>query len=71
LTVGSGIIDARKGSKTRRPITSTAAEEMARQGIDAAACSLQIFGAEPWGESMRSELERRLGLAALDIYGIS
>jgi phenylacetate-CoA ligase len=51
----------------------TIAEEMERQGVDGAACSLEIgiFGAEPWSESMRSELERRLGLTALDIYGLS
>ena len=51
----------------------TIAEEMERQGIDAAGCSLEIgiFGAEPWSDSMRSELERRLGLTALDIYGLS
>ncbi len=51
----------------------TIAEEMERRGIDAAACSLEIgvFGAEPWSESMRSDLERRLGLTALDIYGLS
>lgn len=30
-----------------------------------------IFGAEPWGEGMRSEIERKLGLDALDIYGLS
>jgi len=49
------------------------AEEMGRQGMDARACSLEIgiFGAEPWTDSMRAEMERRLGLAALDIYGIS
>ncbi len=51
----------------------TIAEEMERRGIDTAACSLEIgvFGAEPWSESMRSDLERRLGLTALDIYGLS
>jgi phenylacetate-CoA ligase len=49
------------------------ADEFDRQGIDARVCSLRlgIFGAEPWGEGMRQELERRLGLAALDIYGLS
>jgi phenylacetate-CoA ligase len=49
------------------------ADEFDRQGIDAHACSLRlgIFGAEPWGEGMRGELERRLGLEALDIYGLS
>jgi phenylacetate-CoA ligase len=49
------------------------ADEFERQGIDAAACSLRvgIFGAEPWTEGMRAEIERRLGLDALDIYGLS
>ncbi|MGA2188951.1 MAG: phenylacetate--CoA ligase PaaK [Steroidobacteraceae bacterium] len=51
----------------------TIADEMDRQGVDARTCSLEIgiFGAEPWSESMRAEIERRLGLAALDIYGLS
>ncbi|MGH8139704.1 MAG: phenylacetate--CoA ligase PaaK [Steroidobacteraceae bacterium] len=49
------------------------AEEFARQGLDAAACSLRIgiFGAEPWTEGMRVEIERRMGLEAADIYGLS
>jgi phenylacetate-CoA ligase len=49
------------------------ADEFDRQGINAAACSLRvgIFGAEPWTESMRSEIESRMGLQALDIYGLS
>jgi phenylacetate-CoA ligase len=49
------------------------ADEFDRQGIDARTCSLRlgIFGAEPWGEGMRAELENRLGLEALDIYGLS
>ena len=49
------------------------AEEMDRQGMDVRDCSLEIgiFGAEPWTDSMRAEIERRLGLAALDIYGLS
>ena len=49
------------------------AEEFKRQGHDAAASSLQvgIFGAEPWGESMRSEIESRCGIHAVDIYGLS
>ncbi len=48
-------------------------EEFHRQGIDARACSLRvgIFGAEPWSEGMRAEIERRMGLDALDIYGLS
>jgi phenylacetate-CoA ligase len=49
------------------------ADEFERQGIDAAGCSLRvgIFGAEPWTEGMRTEIERRLGLDALDLYGLS
>jgi phenylacetate-CoA ligase len=49
------------------------ADEFDRQGIDAQACSLRlgIFGAEPWGEGMRAEIERRMGLTAVDIYGLS
>ena len=48
-------------------------EEMERLGIDPAATSLQvgIFGAEPWPEGMRTEIEERLGIDAVDIYGLS
>ena len=49
------------------------ADEFERQGVDCAASSLEvgIFGAEPWGEPMRKELEERCGLDAVDIYGLS
>lgn len=49
------------------------ADEMERQGIDARTGSLKIgiFGAEPWTGSMRGELEKRLGIQAIDIYGLS
>jgi phenylacetate-CoA ligase len=49
------------------------ADEFARQGLDPAETSLRlgIFGAEPWSESMREELEKRFGIAALDLYGLS
>ncbi len=49
------------------------ADEFVRQGLDPAQCSARvgIFGAEPWTESMRAEIERRLGMAALDHYGLS
>jgi phenylacetate-CoA ligase len=48
-------------------------EEFQRQGLDAAASSLAIgiFGAEPWTEAMRAEIEARAGLDAVDIYGLS
>ena len=49
------------------------AEEFARQGVAPEDISLKvgIFGAEPWGEGMRSQIERSLGLDAVDIYGLS
>jgi phenylacetate-CoA ligase len=49
------------------------AEEFVRQGLDPSACSLRIgiFGAEPWTEAMRVEIEHRMGLDAVDIYGLS
>lgn len=49
-------------------------EELERQlGGDASGCSLRVgvFGAEPWTQAMRKEIERRLGITALDIYGLS
>lgn len=49
------------------------AEEFERQGITPEQISLKvgIFGAEPWGEGMRAEIERKLGIDAVDIYGLS
>jgi len=49
------------------------ADEMERQGIDPHTLPLRtgIFGAEPWTDSMRTALEKRLGIDALDIYGLS
>jgi phenylacetate-CoA ligase len=48
-------------------------DEMERQGIDPRATSLQvgIFGAEPWTQDLRREIEDRLDMHALDIYGLS
>ncbi len=48
-------------------------DEIERQGMDPAATSLKlgIFGAEPWTEDMRREMEQRLDMHALDIYGLS
>ena len=48
-------------------------DEMRRQGIDPSSTSLQIgiFGAEPWTDSMRSEIETIVGIDAVDIYGLS
>jgi len=49
------------------------ADELNRQGVSADECPLEIgiFGAEPWTNKMRVEIERRLGIDALDIYGLS
>ncbi|WP_039783836.1 phenylacetate--CoA ligase PaaK [Herbaspirillum huttiense] len=48
-------------------------EEFQRQGLDAAASSLKvgIFGAEPWTDAMRREIQQRSGIDAVDIYGLS
>ena len=48
-------------------------DEMERQGMDPASCSLRygIFGAEPWTNEMRVEMEQRVGIDATDIYGLS
>jgi len=49
------------------------ADEMDRQGVDANTLSLRVglFGAEPWTDAMRRQLQDRLGIDAVDIYGLS
>jgi phenylacetate-CoA ligase len=49
------------------------ADEFERQGLNPRDCSLRvgIFGAEPWTEGMRAEIESRMGVDAVDIYGLS
>ncbi len=49
------------------------AEEFERLGIKPDEISLKvgIFGAEPWGQGMRAEIERKLGIDAIDIYGLT
>ena len=49
------------------------AEVAEQQGVDLRQCGLGVgvFGAEPWSEAMRSEIEARIGLKARDIYGLS
>jgi phenylacetate-CoA ligase len=48
-------------------------DEFKRQGIDARSTSLRIgiFGAEPWGDGMRAEIEAAFNIDACDIYGLS
>ncbi len=49
------------------------AEVAEREGVDLRQSRLEIglFGAEPWSEAMRREIEARLGLKAIDVYGLS
>ncbi|QIZ02150.2 phenylacetate--CoA ligase PaaK [Streptomyces sp. S1D4-11] len=51
----------------------TLLDEFERQGVDPRTTSLQvgIFGAEPWTEAMRREIEERMDIHAVDIYGLS
>jgi phenylacetate-CoA ligase len=48
-------------------------DEFERQGVDPRSSSLRIgiFGAEPWTEAMRAEIEGRMNMHAVDIYGLS
>ncbi len=48
-------------------------DEFERQGVDPRTSSLRIgiFGAEPWTEAMRTEIEARMDMHAVDIYGLS
>jgi len=49
------------------------AEVAAEEGVDIRALKLKvgIFGAEPWSEQMRGEIEEKLNIKAIDIYGLS
>ncbi|TVL88763.1 phenylacetate--CoA ligase PaaK [Streptomyces sp. SAJ15] len=51
----------------------TLLDEFERQGVDPRSSSLRvgIFGAEPWTEEMRREIEERMDIHAVDIYGLS
>src|SRR5687768_17055594 len=51
----------------------TVIDEFEKQGLDPRTSSLEIgiFGAEPWTEQMRLEMEERAGVHAVDIYGLS
>jgi phenylacetate-CoA ligase len=53
--------------------TLAMAEVAEKMGVDLRTSSLQVgvFGAEPWSAAMRSEIEERLAIKALDIYGLS
>ena len=49
------------------------ADEFERLGVDPRSTTMRLglFGAEPWTEGMRGEIERRLGIDAIDLYGLS
>lgn len=48
------------------------AEEVEKAGVkDQLSLKVGVFGAEPWSESMRHEIEEKLGIKAYDIYGLS
>lgn len=49
------------------------AEVAEKMGVDIAALPVRrgLFGAEPWSEGLRTELDRRLGIKAVDVYGLS
>ena len=49
------------------------ADEFERQGVDPRDTTLRLglFGAEPWTEGMRREIEARFGIDAVDLYGLS
>jgi phenylacetate-CoA ligase len=49
------------------------AEVAQQMGVDLRQGSLRVgvFGAEPWSEALRAEIEQRLGLVAVDLYGLS
>ena len=51
----------------------TLVDAMERAGVDPRSTSLRtgVFGAEPWTEEMRAELEHKAGIEAVDIYGLS
>ena len=49
------------------------ADVMKEMGVDPSSLKLRVglFGAEPWSENMRNEIEKRLGIKAIDIFGLS
>jgi phenylacetate-CoA ligase len=49
------------------------ADEFERLGVDPRSTSLRVgfFGAEPWTEGMRAQIEQRMGIDAIDVYGLS
>jgi len=68
------IMDFRARVLCATPSYALAIAEVAEaQGVDLRHSALEVglFGAEPWSQAMRREIEARLGLKAVDIYGLS
>ena len=68
------IMDFRARVLCATPSYALAIAEMAEsQGVDLRTSALEVglFGAEPWSQAMRREIEARLGLKAVDVYGLS
>jgi len=69
------LVDFRARVLCSTPSYALAIAEMAEQnGVDLAkdsALEVGMFGAEPWSDAMRAEIEARLGLRAIDVYGLS
>jgi phenylacetate-CoA ligase len=68
------IMDFRAQVLCSTPSYALAIAEVAeQQGVDLRQSALRIglFGAEPWSDAMRGEIEARLGLKAVDVYGLS
>ena len=68
------IVDFKAQVLCATPSYALAIAEMAeQQGVDLRAGALRVglFGAEPWSQAMRVEIEHRLGLQAIDVYGLS
>ncbi|MCP5263973.1 MAG: phenylacetate--CoA ligase [Rhodoferax sp.] len=68
------IMDFRARVLCATPSYALAIAEVAEhQGVDLRGSALRVglFGAEPWTDGMRREIERRLGLRAVDVYGLS
>jgi Fe-S-cluster-containing dehydrogenase component len=66
-------ISVRMCSAPRRPMRSTSPRSPKPMGVDLRKLPLRLglFGAEPWSDAMRRDLEARLGIKAVDLYGLS
>jgi phenylacetate-coenzyme A ligase PaaK-like adenylate-forming protein len=60
------------GPWSHRQVTANGTRfHIAESGVSDLCLEVGMFGAEPWSAAMRTEIEARLGLRAIDIYGLS